>query len=287
MVATMQLMGVASISQYPGYNGTLKVTGHVAVGGFGDSLAMSWLLQGVEGDLCSEVPEGVANACGVHIHEGTTCSDAAQVGGHFFDTDKFSSDPWAPTAYKALEQGVSFGLTNVKAGKSLSDVQGRAMVVHDHTGGRVGCGLIEAGMLEAARKTISFQPYPGYTGVLKVEGEALVWSLLKTAWVQFSIAGVEEECTQTPEGVANACGIHIHEGKTCEDATQVGGHFYDSSIASDPWASQVYLARDGGATGLFPTKIGTDDVAGRTLVVHDKTGARVACGLIPAEFLIV
>jgi hypothetical protein len=287
MVATMQLMGVASISHYPGYNGSLDVTGHVAVGGFGDRLMMSWLLQGVEGDLCSQVPEGVANACGVHIHEGMTCSDASEVGGHYFDTDKFSSDPWAPKAYKASEQGMSLGMTSVQTGKTLSDVQGRAMVVHDHTGGRVGCGLIEAGMLDAAWKKISFQPYPGYTGDLKVQGEAFVWSLHETAWMQFGIAGVEDECKQTPEGVANACGIHIHEGKTCDDAAQVGGHFFDSSIANDPWAPQVYTTWNGAATGLFPTRIGTDDIAGRALVVHDKTGARVACGLIPASAFVV
>merc|ERR1712224_263045 len=38
---------------------------------------------------------------------------------------------------------------------------------------------------------------------------------------------------------------------------------------------------------FFPTKIGTDDIAGRALVVHDKTGARIACGLIPASVVVV
>jgi len=280
-------MGVASISPYPGYNGTLAVTGHVAVGGFGDNLMLSWLLQGVEGDLCAQTPEGVDNACGIHIHEGTTCSDESKVGGHYFDADKFSTDPWAPKTYKAFGPGMSVGAVGVQAGKSLSDVQGRAMVVHDHTGGRVGCGLIEDGMLEVAQKKITFQPYPGYTGDLKVEGEAFAWSLHETAWLQFSIDGVETDCKRTPDGVANACGIHIHEGETCDDAEQVGGHFFDGSIPSDPWASQVYSTRHGAASGLFPTKIGTDDIAGRALVVHDKTGARVACGLIPASVVMV
>jgi len=98
---------------------------------------------------------------------------------------------------------------------------------------------------------------------------------------------VETDCKRTPDGVANACGIHIHEGETCDDAEQVGGHFFDGSIPSDPWASQVYSTRHGAASGLFPTKIGTDDIAGRALVVHDKTGARVACGLIPASVVMV
>lgn len=284
MVVSMQMMGVASLSKYPGYNGTLAVTGHVAVGGFGDALTVSWLLQGVEADVCARPPEGVANACGIHIHEGKTCDDAAEVGGHYFDAEKFSDDPWAPKTYRALAQGVSFGLTNIQAGKKLSDVEGRAMVVHDHTGGRVGCGLIKSSMLATAHKSITFNAYPDYAGHLQIQGEALAWSLKGTAWLQFSIKGVEEECRSTPEGVPNACGIHIHEGKTCDDADAIGGHFFDNSIESDPWASQVYTALLGGkASGLFPTKIGTDDIAGRALIVHDKTGSRVACGLIPGS----
>lgn len=283
----MQLMGVASIAQYPGYNGSLDVSGHVAVGGLGETLMMSWLLQGVEGDLCARAPAGVANACGIHIHEGTTCEDASAVGGHFFDTAKFESDPWAPKSYKATEPGVSIGLTSVQAGKKFDEVQGRAMVVHDHTGGRIGCGLIESGLVEVNSRKISFQKYPGYTGDLQVQGDAFAWSLRGTAWVQFAIEGVEDECREAPEGVANACGIHIHEGKTCDDADRVGGHFFDSSIESDPWASKVYSTRLHSAAGLFPTKIGSDDIGGRALVVHDQTGARVACGLIPETTLAV
>jgi hypothetical protein len=259
------------------------------VAGFGDQLVMSWLLEGVESDLCATTPEGVPNACGLHIHEGTTCDDASQVGGHFFDSSKFDADPWAPKSYQAVDGGMAIGLTHIDAGKSLAEVEGRAMVVHDHTGGRVGCGLIETDLLSGMRKSISFAAYPGYTGDLKVQGEALAWSLGGTAWVQFGITGVEAECKDAPEGVANACGIHIHEGKTCDDASQVGGHFFDStSISADPWASKVYMTgAAGGAIGLFPTKIGTDDIAGRALVVHDKTGARIACGLIPESSVMV
>ena len=33
---------------------------------------------------------------------------------------------------------------------------------------------------------------------------------------------------------ANACGIHFHEGTTCETATNVGGHLHTMAV-KDPW----------------------------------------------------
>ena len=36
--------------------------------------------------------------------------------------------------------------------------------------------------------------------------------------------------------VTNSCGIHFHEGTSCEEASLVGGHFYNATqLAEDPW----------------------------------------------------
>merc|ERR1712137_1511973 len=89
-------------------------------------------------------------------------------------------------------------------------------------------------------------PYPGYTGKLKVEGNVNAY-LSKTgnAYVTYEMKGLEDACKTTPEGVANACGIHIHEGKTCDDASAVGGHYYATD--SDPWGVLGYNSRYGKA----------------------------------------
>merc|ERR1712014_196839 len=90
------------------------------------------------------------------------------------------------------------------------------------------------------------------------------------AYVTYTLRGLEDSCRTTPEGVANACGIHIHEGKTCDDATAVGGHYYDSSsIESDPWSPVTYSASaDGTSKGKTSANIGSgQNVDGRAIVV--------------------
>merc|ERR1712078_492271 len=182
--------------------------------------------------------------------------------------------------YQASADGTSKGKTSASIGDG-QDINGRAIVVHDKTGARVACALIE-GKLEQRRGNV--QPYPGYSGSLKVTGDVKGYlSRSGNAYVTYTLNGLEDACKSTPEGVANACGIHIHEGKTCDDADAVGGHFYDKdTVESDPWASKVYTSKGEFAYGSFKTEIGTDDIKGRALVVHDSTGGRVACGLIPS-----
>merc|ERR1712199_19403 len=133
-------------------------------------------------------------------------------------------------------------------------------------------------------------PYPGYTGDLNVEGRVDAY-LAKSgnAYVTYTLKGLEDACKTTPEGVANACGIHIHEGKTCDDADAIGGHYYDTdSIEADPWAALSYEAKFGGfARGSVKAAIGQgQDIAGRAIVVHDSTGARVACALLPSKLTV-
>merc|ERR1712070_341478 len=106
------------------------------------------------------------------------------------------------------------------------------------------------------------------------------------AYVTYQLAGLEEACETTPEGVANACGIHIHEGKTCDDASAVGGHYYATD--SDPWGALGYNTNFfGGARGSVKAAIGQgEDISGRAVVVHDSTGGRVACALLPSKLAV-
>merc|ERR1719428_2604035 len=108
------------------------------------------------------------------------------------------------------------------------------MVVHDHNGGRIGCGIIKP----HPQLTATLAPYPGYEGDLSFTGEITVTEIsdggeMLLGW---KLRGLEAaECRQAPAGVANACGIHIHQGMTCDDASQVGGHYFVQS--SDPWST--------------------------------------------------
>jgi len=137
--------------KYPGSSTKLNVVGHmtIATNGRGDQAAQTlrWSMSGldtacVEGWLEIARP---ANSCGVHIHTGTSCDTAAGVGGHFWDNDQLESDPWKTTVYSA--EGGSSVQTSVSelavTGLSSDAILGRVMVVHDSTGARIACGVIE------------------------------------------------------------------------------------------------------------------------------------------------
>jgi hypothetical protein len=271
-----------TVGPYPGYTGTLEVTGDVdAYLSSSGKAYVTYTLRGLE-DACKTTPEGVANACGIHIHEGKSCDDADAVGGHYYDTDSLSADPWSPVGYVTRLHGHAHGSGVATIGQG-QDIAGRAIVVHDSTGARVGCALLPSKL--AVRDT-NLAPYPGYSGALSVTGTVGGYLYGDDAYIWYNLAGLEADCASAPEGVANACGVHIHEGMTCDDADSVGGHYYDGdSISADPWSPVTYQASaDGTSKGKTSASIGDgQNINGRAIVVHDKTGARVACALIEGK----
>jgi len=107
-----------------------------------NSVSFSWNLDGLEVAGCNPPPTNVPLACGIHIHVGKTCSNQAEVGDHYYST---ADDPWNLVTYSTLGTllgGYSIGQKIVDIGEP--DIQGRAVVVHDSDGGRVGCALISA-----------------------------------------------------------------------------------------------------------------------------------------------
>jgi hypothetical protein len=274
-----------NLQPYPGYEGPLKVTGEVkAYLATSGNAYVTYSLSGLE-DVCKTTPDGVANACGIHIHEGKTCDDAASVGGHYYDTESLEGDPWSPVGYVTKFGGYASGSGKAAIGHD-QDIAGRAIVVHDSTGARVGCSVLPSLLVREG----NVQPYPGYSGPLKVTGEVNAYlSKSGNAYLTYSLRGLEDVCKTTPDGVSNACGIHIHAGKTCDDADAIGGHYFDSdAIESDPWSPLGYNTGFAGfAAGSVKAAIGNgQNIAGRAIVVHDSTGARVGCSLLPSTLTL-
>merc|ERR1712085_170741 len=122
----------------------------------------------------------------------------------------------------------------------------------------------------------------GYVGSWTVTGtvEASYNAATGEVDMTYFLAGVDNECKAPPVDVPNACGIHVHSGKTCEEHDQVGGHYFSGT--SDPWLPVTYTATDYGAWDNAKIGIGLDqDIGGRAVVVHDSTGARIACAVLP------
>jgi len=282
-----------AFSVYPGYTGDLAVSGNVQVGedGIGTQV-LSFHVEGAD-PQCNGTADiaGVANACGIHVHAGLSCEEDA--GGHYYDSASVAEDPWKSVGYTTVDGTGTASDQNVHVvtGWSLADVDGRTMVVHDITGARVACALLHTGIQGSPLRVEAFSKYPGYTGGLDVVGEMGIQQMDTGAeasqLLAFSLTGADPTCgTANTSGVANACGIHVHQGTDCTDAATVGGHLFAASLDSDPWQAVMYTAPGGVATGVnveVKTGLTNQEILGHTMVVHDATGARIACGQIVDE----
>jgi len=268
---------------YPGYTGDLKATGVVTVAGSDSGQVITFDLDGVD-PRCSadDNSDGPKNSCGVHIHAGTTCTEA---GGHEFN-HSLEHDPWLPISYKSDAEGkaVDSDGTNVATMLPVSEVYGKVIVVHDHTGARIACSPLEPFAPLEARH---FSPYPGYEGPLKTHGFVKVTGFGAGQVLKYQIQGADEQCkdADNSKGPNNSCGIHIHAGVTCAEA---GGHKFDHSLSEDPWLPVSYQAtKKGYAEDLTGTQVKTrvpmGDLKG-TIVIHDITGARIACSELEHSF---
>lgn len=83
------------------------------------------------------------------------------------------------------------------------------------------------------------------------------------------------------------CGIHIHEGTSCETVALQKGHYW--TVGGDPWTTAggaIYTSNyNGKGKANFMLDAGTtyEDNIGKVVVVHDMDGLRYACGVLSEE----
>jgi len=253
---------VASLSDYPDYDGSYSITGTVSVSEtLNGEVLVNYHLLGLE----------TSTTGGMHIHTGTTCLVADWVGGHYYDA---VTDPWT-TTWTSDNLGESSGYFILDSGlNSVDDNLGHAYVVHESGGSRAACGLI--GKIDEYLVTLNV--YPGYEGLydsiggyIVVAGNASDSSLLT---VTYDLWGMESDETG---------GMHIHEGTSCVVDDLVGGHYYD--LDTDPWTT-TWTTGNGGNTSssyTIDSNISITNNFGHAYVIHESGGTRAACGLIGAE----
>jgi len=127
----------ACITKYPGYEGDLDISGKVYTRYEHERLSLLYDLHGAEIGC---------DTCGIHIHSGTTCEDAALVGGHYWDDHNgLTADPWTTdngSFYTTDSTGQGSGHFDLNAGYDAQENIGHAVVIHDKTGARYGCGVL-------------------------------------------------------------------------------------------------------------------------------------------------
>eukprot|EP00543_Licmophora_paradoxa_P007486 CAMPEP_0202449032 /NCGR_PEP_ID=MMETSP1360-20130828/7813_1 /ASSEMBLY_ACC=CAM_ASM_000848 /TAXON_ID=515479 /ORGANISM="Licmophora paradoxa, Strain CCMP2313" /LENGTH=308 /DNA_ID=CAMNT_0049066839 /DNA_START=312 /DNA_END=1238 /DNA_ORIENTATION=+ len=272
----------AEIGRYPGYEGEYYplgiVRGRFNTASDEDSTSMLFKLN--IGGL-----ERLCLGCGVHIHVGTTCESADEVGGHYWNTIIFGEsddeDPWNAESYQTDYLGRSTSGFVIDSGFGIKDNTGRAVVIHGQDGTRIGCGILEPAPENTVGSLYSdIVPYPGAELTTLPIGEVEVEFFSdSTLLFRYNVEGLEANCMD--------CGVHIHTGITCDDEDLVLGHYWDlSEKADDPWVvaegASYNTDSEGKASGHFFlfSGYGFEETVGRALVFHGQDGGRLGCGML-------
>lgn len=237
-------------------------------------VTFSYDLRGADPLCVNGSDAGVANSCGIHFHEGTTCQDADSVGGHLFNT---AEDPWTYGAFYTGE----FGVVEVEYGLTFAETKGHTFVLHDHAGTRISCELV---YVQATQELNVGNTYPDYQPVFAPTGSVELSFQSTLVSIYYDLVNADPACsTLGPNAsVANSCGIHIHAGTTCDVAGEVGGHWYNEAIMSDPWTYGAYYTGDSGSLVVdYGYEYPSAD--GRAFVIHDRDGTRLTCDIITAS----
>lgn len=103
------------------------------------------------------------------------------------------------------------------------------------------------------------------------------------------VSSVASNCT-TKNNITNGCGIHIHVGTSCMNASSIGGHYWNELIFGhdvDPWIPLKYTSDAYGRAEDIIHMYGgngfdASDNNYHTIVLHDANGTRIACGVLNA-----
>ena len=100
---------------------------------------------------------------------------------------------------------------------------------------------------------------------------------------EFDLRELEDHCKD--------CRIHIASGTTCEDANEVGRHYWNSTaLNADPWTkvngAHYSSNNNGKAIGGFniDTGYGYDDLIDHAIVIYAQDGRQqIGCGVLEAR----
>ena len=135
--AAVAQLTATNFVKYYNYDGGL-VSGTVTVTSDGTSQTLAYSLSDTEIG-CAGGAGPADNSCGVHIHSGMTCT--ADAGGHWYDDETITEDPWASVSYIGV---TSASDTTDPVDTGYDDAVGRALIIHGYDGGRIGCAILGA-----------------------------------------------------------------------------------------------------------------------------------------------
>ncbi|MGB1239324.1 MAG: hypothetical protein ACPG4U_13990 [Pseudomonadales bacterium] len=122
----------AQFGAYPG-SAIAPPQGKLSVSFERDILRVEYQLQGL----------APSSSGGLHIHSGSSCAVASEVGGHYWDP-AIGDDAWNGAKWRSNAQGESRGGVRLVTGYNYSQNIGHAVVIHNSDGARIACGVLKA-----------------------------------------------------------------------------------------------------------------------------------------------
>ena len=149
---------------------------------------------------------------------------------------------------------------------------------------------------DAVCKVTNLDTYPGYEGSYKVEGYRIKFKVVNDDKDMLKAVGQLELSGAPADAVG---GFHIHEGESCASHDDVMGHLIgdeydkypatDDRLPGDPWFADygaVYkLEKRTPEIKYSVFGFDMDDIDGRTVVLHEPSGDRFACGILTCRSL--
>jgi hypothetical protein len=113
-------------------------------------------------------------------------------------------------------------------------------------------------------------PYSAPNGTFPPSGFVTIFTDSSSRTIGYTgiVDRVEPGLLASTCNATNGCGVHIHTGRSCANATTQGGHYYNNvSFPVDPWIDERYSSdTTGKATFQSIVQIGSIDVEGRVFI---------------------
>ncbi|GBG26932.1 Hypothetical Protein FCC1311_031552 [Hondaea fermentalgiana] len=193
-----------------------------------------------------------------------------------------------PFLLKAQDgSAIGFGAVEVEDGDELGggDEEGEEGEEGTDDGGdEEGPGEGGSNMVPSAQ-VVQLEAYPG-SGIEAEEVVTVIEPIVVHLYEENDMATI---CGTLGNLEPNSSGgIHVHSGSTCEIA---GPHYWEGD-GEDPWAGAKWYSDENGvavlniSTSQPYVALERDSTPGRTVVVHNSEGTRVACEALRVEHAV-
>lgn len=254
----------AAINKDPTYAGAFTPIGAITMHfNTDDSFLLTMDMNGLD-------PACEAVNCGVRI-VGGSCSGPPYTSDMTYNT--------TTAFYNAQPYGTARSAFVFNNGENYASNLGKFVVFEDATQTVIGCGELKKNRMNRVLKG-KFGKYPELVDdTVEPEGTVYVSFEEDDSFIlTYDIKGMEQNCEN--------CGLHIHEGLSCDTAAEVLGHGWNTVQTQDLWFAQfgaVYnsnkLGRAKGSFRLY-NGFGYLNNMHHAVVLHGKGGRRVGCGVL-------